>query len=127
MNELKKYVRETIDGALTDWGLGLSGLDGDKTTLLDDISDGFNTGFWEDAKDMLTKFQDFKKGIAIALSEFVSETNEDILDISEVSEALIVMVSTPEEIAADEQLTKTACWLIQFGIEYETHSYCDTL
>jgi hypothetical protein len=126
---LKTYVRATIDAALTDY-IDREGYAGDKTALIDDISDGFNIGFWSEliqTSDRLDKFQSFKKGIAIALSEFLSQTNEDILDITEVSDALIVMVSTPEEIAADEQLTKIACWLVQFGVEWETHSYCDTL
>jgi|11_taG_2_1085331.scaffolds.fasta_scaffold45512_2 hypothetical protein len=125
MNNLQAYVKDTIDEALPDY-------DGEIATVVDAAISGINQGWWSDliyTSDVLDMFKTFKKGIAKALSSYAEETGESVLDTVHIhndftsEDVILALVSTSDEIKENDTLTRAACWLVSFGVEYETQEY----
>ena len=123
MNNLKQYVADQIDENLEHY-------DNDQAAVLRDASMGVNSGWWNDliyTADILSLFPSFKKGIAKALASYAEATGESALDTVHVhndftaEDAMLAMVSTPDEIKENDTLTNAASWLVAFGVEWSTH------
>ena len=122
---LETYVRDTINEALEDY-------DGKIEHVLTDAMQGTNTGWWNDliyTADILSLFPRFKKGIAKALAEYANASGESALDIVHVhsdftaEDAMLALVATPDEVEENDTLTRAACWLVSFGVEWTAHEY----
>ena len=129
MTDLKTYVRDTIDEALP-------GYDGKMENVIGDAMRGTNTGWWNDliyTADILSLFPSFKKEIVKALASYADATGESVLDTVHIhndftaENVMLAMVSTQQEIKENETLTVAACWLVRFGVEYETLEYASEL
>ena len=129
MNELKAYVRDTIDEALTHY-------DGEIENVVTDAMQGTSTGWWNDliyTADILSLFPGFKKGIVRALAEYADATNESAIDTVHIhhdftaEDVMLALVSTPDEVKESDTLTRAACWIVSFGVEWETNQYANQL
>ena len=124
MNNLQVYVKDTIEEALTHYD--------DIDAVIADAAQGVRSGWWNDliyTADILSLFPRFKKGIAKALAEYADASGESALDIVHVhsdftaEDAILALVSTPDEVKESDTLTRAACWLVSFGVEWTTHEY----
>ena len=124
MNNLQVYVKDTIEEALTHYD--------DIDAVIADAAQGVSSGWWNDliyTADVLSLFPPFKKGIAEALASYADAAGESALDIVHVhsdftaEDAMLALVSTPDEVKESDTLTRAACWLVSFGVEWTTHEY----
>ena len=125
MKPLQSYVKYTIDEALPDY-------DGEIATVVAAAVSGIDSGWWSDliyTSDVLYMFKPFKKGIVKALYSYAEETGESVLDTVHVhndftsEDVILALVSTLDEIKENDTLTRAACWLVSFGVEYESQEY----
>jgi len=124
MDNLQVYVKDTIDEVLTHYD--------DIDAVIADAAQGVNSGWWSDLiyiADILSLFPRFKKGIAKALAAYADATGESALDTVHIhndftaEDAMLAMVSTPDEVKENDTLTRAACWLVSFGVEWTTLEY----
>ena len=129
MTNLQTYVKDTIDEVLTHY-------DGKIEHVVTDAMQGTSTGWWNDliyTADILSLFPGFKKGLVKALAEYADATNESVLDTVHIhhdftaEDVMLALVSTQQEIKENETLTRAACWLVSFGVEWETNQYPNNL
>ena len=125
MNNLETYVKETLENHLADY-------DGKMENVIGDAMRGTNTGWWNDliyTADVLSLFPGFKRGIAKALASYSEAIGESILDTVHIhndftaEDVMLALVSTQDEIKENDTLTRAACWLVSFGVEWSTHEY----
>ena len=123
MNELKAYVKSTINEALANYD--------DINAVIADALHGTNSGWWSDLiyyDDIIYKFQDFKYGIKIALQDYAEATGETTLNNDFTTEEIVrTFFATPDEIKQDDTLTMAASWLVSFGVDWETHQLANEL
>ena len=129
MNKLETYVKKKIDAAFEDYD--------DPEEVFDDLTVGFAIGFWDDltdTNDIIERFPDFKEGIAKVFEDRSKFSTEDYLEratgklfLIRLTKALRAMISTPEEIKADEDLTKSVIWLVELAVDWTASKYVNTL
>jgi len=123
MNELKAYVKSTINEALTHYD--------DIDAVIADALEGTNSGWWGDLiyyDDIINKFQDFKYGIKEAMKSYAEATGETTLNNDFTTDEIVrTFFATTDELKQDDTLKRAASWLVSFGVEWETHQFANDL